>query len=264
MKIRVEQKISQADLKSPIVITGLPGIANVGKISVESLVSMTDAKKVFDVYTDDLPPQVLVSKGIHHVYKTSLYLYKSDNDEPHDLLILIGDYQPPSTTGVFEYVDYMINHFVSLGVISILSLAAYEQNFETYFERFPQEPRVYVSGSSTEFIKEVTDDSEKVIIMNEGIITGANGLFPAWANEYYNLPSLCLMGETMSIIKFDFWAARSVLSVIGNYLGIKKIDLHRFDEEVEGVKDFIKWAKTEIDKKGFGSRPRAPTDQYIG
>lgn len=264
MKLRVHQEITQHDLKSPIAITGLPGIANVGKISVESLISMVDAKKVFDIYTPDLPPQVLVSKGINHVYKTSLYLYKSKEDELHDLLLLIGDYQPSSATGVFEYVDFMLNHFASLGVVSVLSLAAYEQNFETYFERFPEDPRVFVSGSSLEFIKEVTSVSNNVITMNEGLITGANGLFPAWANEYYNLPSMCIMGETMSIIKFDFWAARSVLSTIVDYLGIKDVNLSRFDEEVEGVKDFIKWAKTEIDKKGLGSRPRSPTDHYIG
>jgi len=264
MKLRVQRKITAQDLKSPIAITGLPGIANVGKISVESLISALGAKKLFDIYTDDLPPQVLVSKGINHVYKTSLYLYESKESEPHDLLLLIGDYQPPSSTGVFSYVDYMLNHFTSLGVISVLSLAAYEQNFEAYFDRFPEDPRIYVSGSSLEFIKEVTGESENVITMNEGLITGANGLFPAWANEYYNLPSMCIMGETMSIIKFDFWAARSVLSVIKKYLGLVDLDLHIFDEEVEGVKDFIKWAKTEIDKKGLSSRTRPPTDHYIG
>ncbi|MFX1560941.1 MAG: PAC2 family protein, partial [Promethearchaeota archaeon] len=56
--------VESSSLKSPIGIVGLPGIANVGKIAIQTLTRVLDAKHVMDFFSNDFPPRVLVSKGI--------------------------------------------------------------------------------------------------------------------------------------------------------------------------------------------------------
>ena len=46
-------------LKNPILIEGLPGIGNVGKLAVEHLIDKTNAVKFAEIYSKDFPPQVL-------------------------------------------------------------------------------------------------------------------------------------------------------------------------------------------------------------
>ena len=48
-------------LNNPILIEGLPGIGNVGKLAVEHLIEMTNAKKFAELYSKDFPPQVFIN-----------------------------------------------------------------------------------------------------------------------------------------------------------------------------------------------------------
>ena len=48
-------------LNNPILIEGLPGIGNVGKLAVEHLIEMTKAKKFAEIYSKDFPPQVFIN-----------------------------------------------------------------------------------------------------------------------------------------------------------------------------------------------------------
>jgi len=45
-------------LTNPILIEGLPGIGNVGKLAVEHLIDTIKAKKFAEIYSKDFPPQV--------------------------------------------------------------------------------------------------------------------------------------------------------------------------------------------------------------
>jgi len=45
-------------LKNPILIEGLPGIGNVGKLAVEHLIDSIGATKFAEIYSKDFPPQV--------------------------------------------------------------------------------------------------------------------------------------------------------------------------------------------------------------
>ena len=48
-------------LKEPILIEGLPGIGNVGKLAVEHLIEEIGAKKFVEIYSKDFPPQVFIN-----------------------------------------------------------------------------------------------------------------------------------------------------------------------------------------------------------
>jgi len=255
--------IEVSSLKSPIGIVGLPGIANVGKIAIQTLTSVLDAQHVVDFFSHDFPPRVMVNKGISRCPKSSIHLYRAAPDEPHDLLILTADFQPASGNGVFEYADYVANEFSNLGVKELYSLAAYEQGYQEYFGSFPKPPRVYVSASSQDLLDKILQ-TDGMVITEEGVVVGANGIIPSWAASVYDMEGACLLGETMGVIKADYRAAQILLEKLTNLVGIKA-HFDVIDTDVEKVVEFIEWAMDEIAQKGPpADEDASPSDRYIG
>ena len=65
-------------LKNPILIEGIPGIGNVGKLAVEHLVDSINASKFAELYCKDFPPQVFInSDGTTELVKNEFYYWKS-------------------------------------------------------------------------------------------------------------------------------------------------------------------------------------------
>ena len=61
MTWKIDQ-ISKANLKNAILIEGLPGMGNVGKIAVDFLIDALDAKKVYEITSNRLPHCVFVNE----------------------------------------------------------------------------------------------------------------------------------------------------------------------------------------------------------
>ena len=49
-------------LKNPILIVGLPGIGNVGKVSVDFMIDELKAKKVYELFSYSFPHSVFVNE----------------------------------------------------------------------------------------------------------------------------------------------------------------------------------------------------------
>ena len=263
MYTRRYMDLNESSLKSPIGIVGLPGIANVGKVAIETLTHVLDAQHVVDFFSDDFPPRVIVQKGISHCPKSTIHLYKTAPDEPHDLLLLTADFQPASGKGVFEYADYVGREFAKFGVKELYALAAYEQGYPEYFDQFPSPPRIYTSASSEALLERITE-ADGMVKIDEGAIVGANGIIPSWAASVYSMEGACLLGETIGVIKADYRAARILLDKLANLVGIKA-HFDVIDSEVEKVVEFVEWAMDEIVQRGSSSNDtESPSDRYIG
>jgi proteasome assembly chaperone (PAC2) family protein len=249
-------------LKSPVAIVGLPGIANVGKAAIETLVHVLNAEHVMDFFSNDFPPRVIVHKGIARVPRSSIHLYRAAPDEPHDVLILTADFQPSSGSGVFEYADFVAGELSSLGVHEVYALAAYEQGYNEYFDAYPSPPRMYVSASSKALLKRLSAIRGSVAT-EEGVVVGANGIVPAWASSMYDMESACLLGETLGIIKVDYRAAKKLLENVASLVGLKA-HFDVIDTEITKVVEFIEWAKEEIQSRSDSEDSQNPPDAYFG
>ena len=255
--------IDSEKLKNPVAVLGLPGIASVGKIAVETLSEVLQAQPLMDFFSSDFPPRISVHEGIAHFPKSSIYLYRAAPDEPNDILILTADFQPASSQGVFEYADFVIREFETLGVKEVYALAAYEQGYQDFFSLYPDDPRVFISASSQNLLDRIIS-IRGTVATKDGIVSGANGFIPAWASSMYNMESACLLGETLGMIKLDYRAAQTVLNKIGDLLGLKAhFDI--IDDDVFRVVEFLEWAKKEIEQKGASSdRDDSAHERYIG
>ncbi|MGQ4911110.1 MAG: PAC2 family protein [Candidatus Thorarchaeota archaeon] len=255
--------LEEKTLKSPVAICGLPGIANVGRVTARTLIEVLDAKHVMDFYSTDFPPRVIVRKGIARIPKSTMHLYESAPDEPHDILIITGDFQPATGPGVYDYAEYVAGLLSTAGVRQLLSVAAYEQNYQDFFGHFPSPPRIYVSASSEQLLSMLMEIPDSTVT-EEGFIVGANGVVPSWASTRYDIESATLLGETLGIIKSDYRAAKRVLESVAFLTGLKaRFDI--IDAEVDKVVEFIEWAMNEMtSKQSDTSTQENPSDSYIG
>ena len=73
------------------LISGLPGIAYIGKLSVEYLVQQLKAEAVAEIYSKYFPPYTLIKKeGVVELLKNELFQFKDDNK---DLAFLSGSHK---------------------------------------------------------------------------------------------------------------------------------------------------------------------------
>ena len=117
---------SKPKLRNPILIQGLPGIGNVGKLAAEHLLEEIKARKFAEIFSKYFPPQVLVNEdGTIKLVNNELYYCKSDKENRDDLIILVGDYQGFTPEGQYELADAVLRAVKELGVGKIFTLGGY-------------------------------------------------------------------------------------------------------------------------------------------
>ena len=95
------KEFSKPELKNPILIEGLPGIGNVGKIAVDFMIDNLKAKKFIDIYSKAFPNSVFVNeKNLVHLPRISLYYKRLKNK---DVIFLAGDVQPLDEKACYEF-----------------------------------------------------------------------------------------------------------------------------------------------------------------
>src|SRR4030042_1997831 len=112
-------------LRDPILVEGLPGVGNVGKLAAEHLGAQLKAKKFIEMYSKFFPPQVLVGDdGTIKLVNNEMFYLKREG-EPNDLLILVGDYQGLTPAGQYELSDRTLRIAKERGVKRIYTLGGY-------------------------------------------------------------------------------------------------------------------------------------------
>lgn len=250
-------------LRNPIAVVGFPGIGSVGKIAVETLASVLNAQRVMEFFSKESPSRILVKNGISHLPRSEMYFYDAAPDESSDLIMLTADAQPSSDVAVYEYADYIAKEFNRLGVHSVYALAAYEMEYDKFFSHYPAPPRIFVSASS-ESLRDQICKLSGLVAIEKGVITGANGVVPAYASTIYNMDGVCLLGETLGMIRVDYRAAQKLLEKFVQSIGLRA-NFEILDGPASKVIEIIEWADKEIqqgaDEMG---EDETPPDRYIG
>ncbi|MFX0103016.1 MAG: PAC2 family protein [Candidatus Hodarchaeota archaeon] len=201
------------ELKSKefVLVVGMPGIGSVGKIVIESLREQLEAELVLKVYFDDFPSQVIVDED-GKLMIPRINVFKAEISSDLNFLLLTGDFQPTSNLGIYNFVDKLMKYLINekkLKIQMVLSTGAYvpERNI-------PMHPKIFISGTDMDVMEEFLKlDQKKIRVMSGGIITGANGIIPAWC-ELLDIPGICLLGETIPMLKKDIRATKTILEVL--------------------------------------------------
>lgn len=213
MKDTIIIKNANIKLNNPILIVGLPGIGNVGKIVAAHLKKEFAAKRIATLYSPHLPNQVLMTKkGTIRLMSNKFYLIKPKNSK-NDIIILTGDFQPMSPEGQYDINERIAEFFVNeLGGKFIYTVGGYVSNTGDI-----KKPRVFGNVTNISLIKEL---KEKGVVFGEskGFIWGAAGMIPVFGKKY-GIPGACLMGE--AFVDYDASAAKSVINVLSEVLNLK-------------------------------------------
>lgn len=211
VEIRFSENFSKENLKSPVLLEGLPGIGHIGKLVAEHMIHELGAEKIAEIHSIFFPPQVIIrDDGVIRLANNELWLFKG---ETNDLIFLVGDHQSTSGEGHYILADCYLDIAEDLGVRRIFTLGGFGVG------HLVEEPRVLCAVNRPELL-EVATGGGAVFQKGEpgGGIVGAAGLLLG-LSAYRNIEGICLMGETSGYL-VDPKSAASLLRVLTGLLGI--------------------------------------------
>ncbi|MBN1539912.1 MAG: proteasome assembly chaperone family protein [Candidatus Thermoplasmatota archaeon] len=239
--------IERPVLENVVLIEGLPGVGNVGKLAAEHLAEELKFTRFAEIFSKYLPPQVLVgADGTVQLVKHDLY-YRKGASGTRDMLLLTGDYQGLTPEGQYELSHETVRMAKEMGVTLIFTLGGYG------VIKLVEEPGVLGAVTSVD-LKTSLEEAGVVFLSGEpssGII-GASGLLLG-LGSLEGIPGVCLMGETSGYF-VDPRSARAVLQVLSKYLGFN-LDYSSLEKKAMQIDEITSRIKENLDETEEKERP---------
>jgi uncharacterized protein (TIGR00162 family) len=251
--VEVRYVAKKPKLKHPILIEGLPGIGNVGKLAVEHLIDVMRAIKFAELYSKDFPPQVFINPdGTIKLVNNEFFYWKAKKKKQHDIVLLTGDYQGLSSQGQYELAESILDIIQSLGVKQMYTLGGYGLGHEI------REPKVLFATTDKHLVKEMKKYGA-VFKKNEpgGGIIGASGLLLG-LGKLRGITGTCFMGETPGYL-VDPKSAKAVLKVLTKAVNVE-IDLSRLEEKARE----IEYIAQQLNEMETMAKEKPDDIRYIG
>lgn len=231
----------------PVLVVGLPGIGNVGKLVTEHLRKEFKAEKFATLYSQHFPHQVVMLKnGGVRLVNNRFYLIKGKKNGP-DIILLTGDVQAITPEGQYEVNAKIVDFFKNrLGGNYIYTIGGYSIG-----EAMTSKPRVFANATGQKVIDQFKGSSV-IFGKSKGMIWGSAGLIIAFA-KMANIDGVCLMGET-SFLDVDASAAKAVIIELA-----KKINLNVNTADLDVIIEQTAKAVRELENQaGMGMGQQMP------
>ena len=239
-------------LEDAVLIEGLPGVGNVGKLAADHLIEELEAEKVAEIHSKHFPPQVLLHpNGTVRLVNNEVYTWSNPNGP--DIVILIGDYQGLTAEGQYELASGILDLMEEMGVDRLFTLGGYGTG------QILDKARVLGAATTEDLVEEMTEHG---VVFSEdepgGGIVGASGLLLG-LGKLRDIAGVCLMGETSGYL-VDPRAARSVLEIL-NELFNMDVDFSELEDRAEQMDKLTQQLR---DLEHMGEGPGEEELQYIG
>ena len=216
-------------LNNPILVEGLPGIGNVGKVAVDFLIDELKAEKLYEITSHTFPHSVFVNEDNLVELPMIEVFYKKFDGKKQDLILLSGDVQPVDEVSSYEFSERVLDmteQFKGKEIITLGGIGLAE---------VPKKPKVYCTGSTKKIIQKykngmVNDKLYGVV----GPIVGVSGLLVGLAKKR-NMEGISFLAETYGHPMFlGIKGAIEILKVLDNKLNLK-ISMKRLNKEIKGI-----------------------------
>lgn len=220
-------------LKDPILIEGLPGFGQVGRLVAEHIVKELKGKKFAELYSPHFPPQVMITpEGTVDMITNNFFAITGKGKR--DIIIVVGEAQAATITGQYEICTKILDVAQEFKVKDVVTIGGYATG------KLLKEPKVYGAGTSQKVIKEF----EKYNVSFKsaageirGGIVGASGLLVG-LSQLREMNAVCLMGETPGHpLLIDAKAGEAVIRVLSKYLKVD-IPLGELDKRAKELEKF--------------------------
>jgi len=225
MNWKVQYIGNKPKLHNPILIEGLPGIGNVGKIALDFILEELKAKKIAEFRGNNIPHSVFINEN-NLVDLPSIELYYKKLKE-QDLLLLAGDVQPNDEASCYEFCDTVLDTMQEFKCNEIITLGGIALRQE------PKLPQVFITGSNKKIVEAYTKGTKanSKIYGKVGPIIGVTGVLLGLAKRR-NIPAVSLLAETFGHpFYLGVGGAREILKILKKKLQID-MDIKILDEEL--------------------------------
>jgi len=198
--------MSRPMLENPILIMGLPGFGNIGRIVARLLIEFSQARTFAELYSPSFPDYVIIDKkGVCRPPRYKFYTSKI----VRDLIILTGDTYPSldDTPAHYEVCSEILDFISELGCKFIVTVGGAPTSSPAR--------EIYVAATSKKIAMEYVEKG--AIIYKDDRIIGASGLLLGLARNR-GLDGVCLLGSTLGLTS-DQESAFNVFKFLKKVLG---------------------------------------------
>ncbi len=226
----IVKRLKNVKFKEPLLIEGLPGMGNVGKITVDFIIESLKAIKVYEIYSYKFPNFVFVNeKGITELPKVEIY-YKKVKGK--DLFLVAGDVQPVDESSCYDFCDNLLNLFQEFKGKEVITLGGIG------LEDLPKSPKVYCSGTDNAMLKKFTTNGVKNAEGVVGPIIGVSGLLVGLAQSR-GLKGAVLLVETLGLPAYlGIKESKELLTVLNKHYKLG-LDINKLNKEVKLIEKEI-------------------------
>ncbi len=213
------------ELRRPVLIEGLPGVGNVGKLAADLVARQLGARRYARMYSEELPPQVIVD-GDCVADAARMELWVADIGD-RDAVFVLGEFQGTTPNGQHILSEDVFRMVLPYDPSMVITLGGYGTG------QLSAAPRV---------LGAVSDPSMRPRMEAAGIgfypgepqggIVGAAAMMLAFG-AMYGVPSVCIMGETSGYI-VDHRSARNVIRSLCAVLGVE-VDTSEYAEAADSI-----------------------------
>ncbi|MBI4441416.1 PAC2 family protein [Candidatus Woesearchaeota archaeon] len=230
-------------LHKPVLIEGMPGIGNVGKIAADFLTQELHAKPLFDFFSYSFPSSVFVNEqSLVELPSITLYYKSFGQKNRQDLLFLVGDLQPIDEESSYSFCDALLDAVEKLGCREIITLGGIG------LQKMPKKPVVYCTGNEHTIIERY----RKVMSINPklygvvGPVMGVSGILLGMAGRR-TMPALCLLAETYAHPMYlGIKGAQEIVQQLAKKFSLS-VKVEKLDKEIRDVEEEM-LKRTEMQK----------------
>ena len=246
-------------LRKAVLVEGLPGMGNVGKVAVDFLIDNFHAKRVAEFRSQLMPHSVFVNeKGLVELPKIELYCV--DRKNAPSLLLLAGDVQPVNEESCYDFCALVVGVAKEMGVVEIITTGGIG------LRTVPKKPKIYVTGTSKAAVKPY---AKLKVNMNTygtvGPIVGVAGVLCGIAGRE-GLQSVALLAEVFGHpLYLGVRGAKEMLRVMNGRLNLK-LDFNAIEREIQSLEKELTEKQQELTNQPFGRLRGKPPEEvnYIG
>ena len=262
MNINITQKfeLNSEDLYETIVLIGWPGIALVAQLAITSIKDSIKAEEFLDIEYFDFPPKSNVEKGKMELPSAKVYFKSRKQKKKSDIFILTANYQPQTSEGVFEFSQKFCEEMDKL---THSKIKMYLSAGAMVTDKIRDTPLVHICGTNQEIVDSFLK-YENTLLMEIGVIAGANGILPAWAGQKGYAPGVCLLAETLPLpmMALDPRASKALLVILKEYFDIE-MNFDELNSKIEEMELILDTYKKQANQFMQGPQDDRGSDSYF-
>jgi len=229
-------ELKKPKLNKPILIEGMPGIGNVGKIAADMLVEQLKAEKIISFFSYCLPNSVFVKENnMVELPKIELFHKRIGKQ---DFLFLVGDVQPVNEEDSYKFAQCVVDTLVKKGCKEIIALGGIG------LQELPAKPKLYCTGNEKTLIDElVKQGANNKLYGFVGPIMGITGLLLGLTKDKKIRSAAVLIETAAHPMHIGLREAKELMSFLDKKYKLG-VDIKKLEKDIgkleQGIKPMMK------------------------